>query len=102
LLLEILYFKIILFVLFSVSFKLIIIILLFLNILYLLSYIHSNQKYNGKVTKEGDITLYNRLFDAVKGETKDASITAANADGEEFTWKVTELDDSRIVVCRHK
>ena len=64
--------------------------------------IHSNQKYNGKVTKEGDIALYNRLFESVKGETKEASITAVNGDGEEFTWKATELDDSRIVVCRHK
>lgn len=64
--------------------------------------IHSNAKYNGKVTKEADIAVYNKLFDAVKGDVKDTSVTAANGDGEEFTWKVTELDDNRIVVCRHK
>ncbi|MES2608490.1 MAG: hypothetical protein V4544_07175 [Pseudomonadota bacterium] len=64
--------------------------------------IHSNPKYNGKVTKEGDITLYNSLFEAVKGESKEASVPAKNADGEDFIWDVTELDDSRIVVSRHR
>ena len=64
--------------------------------------IHTNTKYNGKVTKEGDIALYNKLFESIKGDTKEATLAEPNADGETFTWDVTEVDDNSIVVCRHK
>jgi opacity protein-like surface antigen len=63
--------------------------------------IHTNGKYNGKVTKEGDIAVYTKFFDAVKGEAKEADLNEPNADGEVFNWNVTAVDEHSIVVCRH-
>jgi hypothetical protein len=63
--------------------------------------IHTNTKYNGKVTKPEDIAVYEKFFEAVKGDSKEADLELPNADGEMFRWNVTELDENSIVVCRH-
>jgi hypothetical protein len=63
--------------------------------------VHSNSHHNGQVKNDKEIKLYNQFFDAIKSDTKEATVEAANVDGEKFTWEVTEVDDNSIVVCRH-